>query len=134
MPRGWRTNRPVLNQTKLVEMVRCVMQHKRFEVSGMHRAIQWVLLLFGVQCLQSFEHQSDTFHSRLSLHCLVGGGFNRGHRSQVARRFPQWIFCRQRAQEKRAEKTGSTTSQRIDPYFTEVQIAKVCYMVQHLGG
>ena len=40
MPRGWRTNRPVLNQTKLVEMVRCVMQHKRFEVSGMHRAIQ----------------------------------------------------------------------------------------------
>ena len=48
---------------KLVEMVRRVMQQKRFEVSSMHHAIQRMLLLFGVQCLYLFEHQSDAFHS-----------------------------------------------------------------------
>lgn len=110
------------------------MQHKRFEASSMHHAIKRMPLLFGVQDLQSFEYQSDTFHSSLLLNRLDFGSLNRRHRSQVARRCPHWIFYRQRAQEKGAEKTGSTTGQRIDLYVTEAQINKVCCMVQHLGG
>ena len=115
-------------------MVRCMMPHKRFEVSSMHHAIKRILLLFGVQDLQSFEYQSDTFHSSLLLNRLDFGSLNRRHRSWVARRSPRWIFYRQLAREKRAEKTGSKTVQRINLEVTEAQINKVCYMLPHLGG
>ena len=69
-----------------------MMPHKRFEVSSMHHAIKRILLLFGVQDLQSFEYQSDTFHSSLLINRLDFGSLNRRQRSRLARRSPIGFF------------------------------------------